>query len=57
MRDLMANGNTGFFKGQSRFSISNFPETRLLDTLDHFDYDPACTMILNLEAQSVGRRN
>ncbi len=21
----------------------------LLDTLDHFDYDSACTMILNLE--------
>ena len=28
-----------------------FCQIRLLDTLDHFDYDSACTMIPNLESR------
>jgi hypothetical protein len=46
--------NTAIFEG----SIINFSkylhEDNLLDTPDQFDYDSACTMILNLES-SVGR--
>ena len=45
-----------FLHGQLSFSSRVSPHGRLLDTLDHFDYDSACTMILNLEAHRVGRR-
>lgn len=41
--------NTGFFAGSIVIFSELFCQIRLLDTLDHFDYDSACTMILNLE--------
>ena len=48
--------NTGFFVGSIVIFLALFCQIRLLDTLDHFDYDSACTMILNLELRaSVAR--
>ncbi len=43
--------NTGFFAGSIVIFFALFCQKRLLDTLDHFDYDSACTMILNLESR------
>lgn len=42
--------NTGIFAGSIVIFCVLFCHIRLLDTLDHFDYDSACTMILNLES-------
>ncbi len=39
-----------FLHGQLSFSTSVSRAITLLDTLDQFDYDSACTMILNLES-------
>jgi hypothetical protein len=44
--------NTGFFVGSIVIFFGLFCQIRLLDTLDHFDYDSACTMILNLETRA-----
>ena len=41
--------NTAIFAGSITKFFGQSLETTLLDTLDHFDYDSACTMILNLE--------
>jgi len=41
--------NTGIFSGSIAFFSKLFWEIEVLDTLDQFDYDSACTMILNLE--------
>jgi hypothetical protein len=41
--------NTAIFAGSIAKFFGEFPKTTLLDTPDHFDYDSACTMILNLE--------
>ena len=38
-----------FLQGQSRNCFADQRSGRLLDTPDHFDYDSACTMILNLQ--------
>ena len=43
--------NTVIFAGSIAIFCALFCDIRLLDTLDHFDYDPACTMILNLESR------
>lgn len=40
-----------FLQGQLAFSHA-FSRSKVLDTLDHFDYDSACTMILNLESRA-----
>ena len=42
--------NTAIFAGSITNFFQQIWQTRLLDTLDHFDYDSACTMILNLES-------
>jgi hypothetical protein len=43
--------NTGIFAGSIVIFFALFCWIRLLDTLDHFDYDSACAMILNLESR------
>jgi len=51
--------NTAIFAGSITNFFQQIWQTTLLDTLDHFDYDSACTMILNLEsfrAIQVGAR-
>ena len=44
--------NTGIFARSSVIFFTHFCQIRLLDTLDQFDYDSACTMILNLELRA-----
>ena len=41
--------NTAIFAGSITKFFAQLLQTTLLDTPDHFDYDSACTMILNLE--------
>ena len=41
--------NTAIFAGSIAKFFDDYRKTTLLDTPDHFDYDSACTMILNLE--------
>ena len=41
--------NTAIFAGSITKFFDDHLKTTLLDTPDHFDYDSACTMILNLE--------
>ena len=45
-----------FLQGQLGFRLRNSRGVGLLDTPDHFDYDSACTMILNLTQARVMRR-
>jgi hypothetical protein len=40
--------NIAVFSGSINKFFARLPEIRLLDTPDHFVYDSACTMILNL---------
>jgi hypothetical protein len=42
-----------FLQGQSSFFFPETLQITLLDTPDHFDYDSACTMILNLRLTAV----
>ena len=44
-----------FLQGQLPNLFRDRWQTRLLDTPDHFDYDSACTMILNLARTRVMR--
>ena len=45
--------NTAIFAGSITKFFDDHRKTTLLDTPDHFDYDSACTMILNLEILRV----
>ena len=45
--------NTAIFAGSIAKFFDDQPKTTLLDTPDHFDYDSACTMILNLACVRV----
>jgi hypothetical protein len=42
-----------FLQGQSSFFSFDLLQITLLDTPDHFDYDSACTMILNLRFTAI----
>ena len=46
-------GNTAIFAGSITFFSRDLREITFLDTPDQFDYDSACTMILNLKATAL----